>query len=400
MFDTRGRQWAALLICAIAMGGAIACPKPLPPAAARPECPRDSIFIPRDTGLVVTHEVAASGPISMVPEYHDCQRFVSEREDAFGSLIAIFASSGLDSVADPPPGPYSTANIVFTGRDNKAAATILNYDAPYEPLRIEKGINCLYLFTTNGVWNARIFSASSDQDCLDPFPASNGGRPLAVTVDPSQRRAMPPVARWDWDSRQHEHYIGIRCGTQWCEVYNPSRPALLSSNHYDGSPEVGIKGLYDEQNLAVPSTGGPGVLVPGGVIGTIFPVGDLVANRESDFDRIWKQVAMVSLSGDSPTYKDKFNFIAGPAPAGNTTIWLCKGDKSACQIPSTSSVNDCDDKGDHWFAKIVSATLTKYRCVIRRQHPSVPIPGAVRWRWKNTDDDMWVRCPTGCCEIT
>jgi len=399
MSDNRVRRWAALFISAIVAGGALACPPPVPPVAARPECPRDSIFVPGDTGLYSTHVIAASGPISMVPEYHDCQRFVNEKENAFGSLIAIFASSGLDSVADPPPGPYSTTNVVITNRDNKAAATILNYDEPYEPLRIEKGINCLYLFTTNGVWNARIFSATSDQACLDPFPGNNGGRPLAVYVDGSAKD-IPAVARWDWDSRQREHYIGIRCGTQWCEVYNPSRPALLSSDHYTGPPMVRIKGLYDEQNLAISTSAGPDVLVPGGVKGTIFPVGDLVANTERQFDSTWKQVAMVSLSGPSPKYKDKFNFIAGPAPAGNSTVWLCRGDSKACQIPSTSEINNCDNSGDQWFAKIVSGPGTKYRCVIRRQHTGVPIPGAVRWRWKNTDDDMWVRCPTGCCEIT
>jgi hypothetical protein len=336
-----------------------------------------------------------------VPEYHDCQRFVNDKGDAFGSLIAIFASFRLDSVSDPSGGPYPADQVVTGRSDAQAAATILNYDSLYHPLRIEKGISCLYLFTTNGVWNARIVSVPVDSLCKHSMSANNGGSSLAVSVSPdSPGEKIPEVARWDWDEVNHEHYIGIRCGTHWCEVYNPSRPALSSSPRYAGSPLVRVKGWYDQQDLAVTKVGAGGVLVPGGIRGTIFPVGDLERNRLQDFDSTWKQVALVSLEDDSPPYHDKLNLIKGPAPLGHSEVWLCRGDWKACGLPSTGAANKCANTADPWWAKIVSGPETRYRCVIRRTHPGVPIPGAVRWRWQNTDEDMWIRCPTGCCEAT
>ncbi|HEX7024495.1 MAG TPA: hypothetical protein VF187_06730, partial [Gemmatimonadales bacterium] len=364
----------------------VACHPGAGPAttAARPECPRDSlVYIPRDTSFYLSGTVAASGPISTVPEYHDCQRFVTERGDSFGSLIAIFASSGLDSVADPPPGPYSPTNVLITGRDGKAAATILNYDDEYEPLRIDHGINCLYMTTTNGVWRATIIRVESDSVCLRPASSAQGGSPLAVSVVPRPVGKIPPVARWDWDPEARQHYIGIRCGSQWCEVYNPSLQVHHASASYDGTEQMRVKGWYDEQNLAVsvPSAAqGPG-LVPGGVQGTIVPIGDLSLNTENDFDRTWKPVALVSLAAPSQAYKDKFNFIPGPPPVGNSQVALCMGSRETCQIPATENIDACANQDDTWWARITSGPVSRYRCVIRRQHPGVQIPGAVRWRW-------------------
>jgi hypothetical protein len=329
----------------------------------------------------------------MVPEYHDCQRFLSKNKASYGSMVAIFARSGLDSVYDPTPGGGPI------GRGERAAATIFNYDDPYEPLRIEKGVNCLYLHPENGEWKAKILRVQSDTDCLTPEAGTPDGKPLLVTVVPGiQGHDIPPVARWDWDDVEQEQYIGIRCGTQWCEVYNPSHQSLNSSATYAGPSVVHVKGWYDEQNLAV---NGPtaGTLLPGGVVGTIFPIGELDLNTEIQFNT-WKPVALVSLSAASPTYLNKYNFVVGPPPLGQSQISLCKGDRNACGIPATEQVNDCDQKGDPWWAEIKSGRAVKYRCVIRRQHPGVPIPGAVRWRWQNEDDAMWIRCPLGCCEVT
>ena len=43
--------------------------------------------------------------------------------------------------------------------------------------------------------------------------------------------------------------------------------------------------------------------------------------------------------------------------------------------------------------------ISAYRCVHRRIHSGEEIPGAVRWRWKEDDETMWVRCPQGCCTV-
>ena len=385
------------------MGLAVAvlgCPggsSPAVTAAGRPECPADVILVPADSGFYTTTVIAASGPISLVPEFHDCQRFTDSARTVYGSMIAIFARNALETVPDPVPGAPSTTSHVLLAGSEQASATILNYDMPYQPLRIEKGINCLYLFSANAVWQARIVPVKSDQACLQPMDPAGPGADLRVDVMTASPGAeIPPVARWDWDVEVGQHYIGIRCGTRWCEVYSPSQPRLKSSASYQGSRQVAAKGWYDEQYLAVQQ--GPD-LVPGVALGTIFPVGDLAAAVVENFEKVWVQVALVSLSTASVEYKEKFNFVAGPAPLGQSAISLCRGDAKAC-LPAAATVNECDNQSDPWWAKIVSGADTRFRCVIRRTHPGVSIPGAARWRWKVEDEGGWVRCPDGCCEIT
>jgi hypothetical protein len=377
----------------------LGCPGGSSPAvtAGRPECPADVILVPADSGLYSTTVIAASGPISLVPEFHDCQRFTDSARTVYGPMVAIFARNALETIPDPVPGAPSTTSHVLLAGSEQASATILNYDMPYQPLRIEKGINCLYLYSLNAVWQARIVPVKSDQACLQPMDPAGAGADLRVDVmDAPPGVEVPPVARWDWDVAVGQHYIGIRCGTRWCEVYSPSQPSLKSSASYRGTRLVSAKGWYDEQYLAVQQ--GPN-LVPGAALGTIFPVGDLAAAVVENFEKVWVQVALVSLSTASVEYKEKFNFVAGPAPLGQSAISLCRGDAQAC-LPAAATVNECNNQSDPWWARIVSGSETRFRCVIRRTHPGVSIPGAARWRWKVEDEGGWVRCPEGCCEIT
>lgn len=378
--------------------GLFGCHPSGPQVAGRPECPTDVIVLPSDTGYVTTTELAAPGPISLVPEYHDCQRFVNPEKTTYGPLVAIFATYKLDTVPDPVVPQQPTRALL--GGTERAAATILNYNDPYEPLSIEHGINCLYMVTSNGIWRAHIVKVWSDSACVRPMSENAGGADLNVTVLAGPRGdSVPPVARWDWDPIVRKHYIGIRCGSQWCEVYDLSQPTLNSSPHYAGSIQAAVKGWYDEQYLAVRSVGGNG-LAPGGVLATIIPVANLADFTVANFDTTWQKVAVVSLSDDSPKYHDKFNFVRAAPPAGKSEVWLCKGDPAACGISNAQVPASCPNKDDPWWGKIVADGTTRYRCVIRRTHPGISIPGAVRWRWQVDDEDMWIRCPEGCCEMT
>lgn len=399
MLTTQLRLPAAVSAISILTLGIAACTLFQTQAQARPECPRDVIYVPRGSRFVTVNSIAGSGPISLVPEYHDCQRMLDSDRKSYGSLIAVFARYGLDTM---PNAPQNQGEPGYFGKfaAGQAAATILNYDDPYDALGIEKGINCLYLYAEQGTWKAHIAQGNSDTDCLNPFnPAI--GTDLNVRVVPGPYDAtVPAVARWDWDPANFEHYIGIRCGAQWCEVFNHNRADLTSSETYSGRPLVGVKGWYDEQVLSMNPVLAGQKLVPSGVVGTIIPVGDLENNKETEFDSTWKEVAVVSLSDDSPVYKAKFNLVRGPAPLARSAIAMCKGDRPSCRIPAAEQITACDQTEGLWWARIVSEGTTKYHCVIRRSHAGIRIPGVVRWRWQEKDDDMWIRCPLGCCEIT
>src|SRR5687768_11867798 len=68
-------QRFAGVLGALGIVAVLGCPggsSPAVTAAARPECPADVILLPADSGLYSTTVIAASGPISLVPEFHDC----------------------------------------------------------------------------------------------------------------------------------------------------------------------------------------------------------------------------------------------------------------------------------------------------------------------------------------
>jgi hypothetical protein len=409
----------------------------------RPECPQhDKIFVDSSgTWVPRPVEIAGSGPITYVPEYHDCQRFMVQASapKKYGPLVAIFARIDLAALGDPPglltstgatgltgtavpiAGVTSTAApslgnlslqltnlaLVSTGTQRgteRSVATILNYDDAYDPLHIPRGYSCLYVFhETTTTWAARLVQAPSDATCLEPMDTvTKTFWRLGVTHydDPGP----PPVARWDWDSGTQEQYVGIRCGSRWCEVYNPDKAHTPSPTYLGRS-----KGSYDEQVLAEATTGvgNPDGLIPGEAIGTAFPVGVLEQNTEIMFKNAWVPVAQVSLSQESPVYKSKYKLSKRPgeeAPNGKNWVSLCMGTKSQC-VPLTAQagVGNCGNATDPWWARIENSEgKKKYRCVVRRLSPTgAPLPpGVVRWRWKLQDEGMWIRCPGGCCEKT
>ena len=414
-----------------------------PPIAGRPECPRHKTIFVDSAGVWVPREteIAGSGLISAVPEYHDCQRLKLPDQPKYGPLVAIFARINLIDLSDPPgfipptpvvgvpyhmvqpvsglvtsvalptisivPAPPPPSAGVTANKDGseESVATILNYDEPYQPLRLPHAFSCLYVHHNGSVWMAELAKVDADTDCLKPM--DTWPRRDTLNVRPTYDPNPPPVARWDWDQEAKEHFIGIRCGTSWCEVWNPDRPTLTSS------PPQGMgKGWYDEQYLAEKATtaGHPDGLTPGAAIGDVLPMGDLTAYEAGDgaaFASTWIQVARVTLSEKSAKYENKYHYIKHDpnASTGFVVVSLCKGTASDCHLSLwyQLTVNRCDNDKDPWYARIDSPKGTKYRCVIRRkpEDPNTPLaPGIVRWRWRIKDEGMWIRCPGGCCEKT
>ena len=157
-----------------------------------------------------------------------------------------------------------------------------------------------------------------------------------------------------------------------------------------------VKGWYDEQYLAEGTTGD---LKPMRVRGTAFPHPLLDRmNNETMFAGKWKPVSYLVLDGDPGVkYKTRLNL-----EQGRNTVYYCFGAFSACE-PTGVSEPPCPTEADHkWWAKIESGQThdVKYYCVTRRTHPNGnEIPGAVRWRWDEDDEKLWVRCPQGCCTV-
>lgn len=425
--SSTARSLALIGFVALALG-AIGCPPPEKPAGtgtavapgARPECPTDSVAIvikakERDVQTVVT-SIPLAGPISNVPEYHDCQRFVMGAGPELGPLVAIFARYNLDSLG------FLIDTLHEHGMELGAAgAQIYNYDHAYGPLGIQgPGFSCLYLNRTPSsssdqpVWTAKMVFAGSDETrCMQPANVNTlPGQPLSVVVRPKPLSGpdVPPVARWDWDPEHSEQYIGVKCGDDWCEI---GRPGFTRSNDHKykatwPAPEpvpsmtaptgrqkervLAVKGWYDEQRLSV---GSAGSLHATTIMGRAIPhpllddMDDIAVFRKG-----WIPSAYVDMDAD---YTAKYTLRQGL-----NRIYMCHNADKSCQgVPAACPDAASPAPADQWWTKIVSGvasdTTVTYRCVTRREHAGVDVRGTVRWRWTENDETLWVRCGAGCC---
>ena len=92
-------------------------------ASSRPSGP-GAPFITQTAGVWEWHSQAAkigsAGDITNIPEFHDCQRFVSQNGRVFDSLFAIFASFRLDSITK------ALWDSVTWSSDKPTVATVTN----------------------------------------------------------------------------------------------------------------------------------------------------------------------------------------------------------------------------------------------------------------------------------
>ncbi|MBR9991092.1 MAG: hypothetical protein KFH98_15125 [Gemmatimonadetes bacterium] len=405
-----------LALIFIALGAAI---------ARHPECPHTT-----ELGTI-----SIAGPITNVPEFHDCQRLVIAGQ--YGPLVAVWVSNRINQLyADLGPVPQDTVGRPADSADLLAATNttsrsvpvlqIYNYGdpVPFAPLgELPFGFTCVYFtLVQDSTLRAWKYSTGTNNDCYQPLTRSEFVPVTRVSFEFTKDTDYPPVARWEWDAGQARHGVGVKCGTAWCRL----GPLRMTVQHYDNlvtaagedSRVFSIPGWYDEQVLSAPEGGLIPIkfirreglfpfriilfgrnLKPSGVRGTIFPDPSLESRRIGDFEK-WVRVAEVHLSEPSEHYARKFNFVHHTEqPAA---VIHLRHSTEHDPWPVLKS------RDDDWQAAIVSsAGDTIFRKVIwRGYHDSkaqpgwVPTPGTVRWRWLEVDETTWEWCPEGCCETT
>lgn len=407
-----------LLITAIAWKGG------QPPSSAlahpptdRPECPHDSAYW-TDT-LGTTHgyaQIPLSGEITVIPEFHDCQRFIRS-DGSYDSLYAIYAAFHLESLPCGLSCGAGQASAVAV-----PAATVLSYGGRYPHLGIKTGFNCLYLWDPPS-WKAAMIWQYDNPDCrsrpsVTALPANAMLLPVHAiqpqSVPPFREREYPPVARWDWDPKAQEQYIGVRCGLAWCEVGGPSVPDIPGTGPMyppllPFDPVAGfiassattravsrVKGWGDAQPLAFkaasPAAGALKVQ-PSRLIGFVVPnpvLGDL---QRAQFESTWVHVAWAVVGADYPS---KLSYRRG-----RNKIFLCYGSARGCRIQVIPKECASSSTAPGWWAitRLANDSL-RYNCVTWRPYPGgIDVPGTVRWRWQAEDETNWIKCPSGCCEV-
>lgn len=397
----------------------------------RPECPH--IWTDKDTAN--TNHLSIPGPIVNIPEYHDCQRFLVKNASGglkYDSMEAIFVRYKLDSFyrshgrrPDAPSNPSAAPTAPdFDPNGFEVVGQVLSY-GDYAPLGIKTGSDCLVLrWTTVGertsyaAWIVGV--GENGHRCKNDAPIDLIKDQNAVPLNVALVRTVgeiPPVSRWDWDSKDSLQYIGIACPTGWCEIHAPG--AFRSSPTYSESHEPISKGFYDEQYLATYVSGS--LVHDDSTFGTIYPDPRLAKQTMVSYTS-WQPVAWVALSSASDAYRNKLNFDrASPlnvplSDLTNREVSAQLNEVELCFVPTgqtgcvadggaplpTNCPTDYTNNGT-WYARESppekSARASMVTCTEFRSYPPPQAPPVVRWRWQNDDESMWISCPTGCCHV-
>lgn len=369
-----------------------------------PECPHTWTFKREDLVSFLL------GTRTNVPEFHDCQK-LRVAKDEYGPLAAVFAIDRLESVQDSALGAT---------RGRVLALVHLPQGGAYGALGLSKAWACVIVRVRGTGGDAWIVPVDRGDQCASPHIGDVTAlrSPLDLHVLPSPKgldRQIPPVARWDWDDSTSTQYIGVRCGSAWCEI---GRRNFRSSASHDPGASTDLntragyafRGAYDEQRLAEFSTG---VLTPGTRLGTVVPMPDLDGlTKTRPPNGQWVPVARTYLTPFSEEYQTKFNFAAtatvSPNEARASTVSLCVGtDTEACgaiERNTTLDISLCTPEvpsGARWIARVDRpGAPSKYFCVLYRGHSAgFYVPPVVRWRWRADDETIWISCPSGCCEV-
>ncbi|HSM15503.1 MAG TPA: hypothetical protein VK845_00725 [Gemmatimonadales bacterium] len=361
---------------------------PRAPSIVKERCPDDRLEITKPGGGVVT-DIPLATSIDEIHEFHDCQAFITGPNlDQFGPRVAIYASdqlSSLDLLVDTPQG----------------WAVIYSDSAKYAPLAIEKGFNCLWLWKdSKGDPKAKISSSGYNEDACADGTAPSTPLEARYGASPTGSDSVPPVARWDFaDTSQ---FIGIRCGKEeWCEI---GHQGFGQSGDQDWPPGAGQTGkahkaLYDEERLAVRDPVS-NKLVRAATLATAFPHPRLEERKVDYYKGKFKLAALVKLQEDLPEYQNQKNWHKGVNRV--SLCWDNGNPKENCfgkDEDSTKKPSACqaDPDARTWYSKTSSpGGNVTYKCV-KRCDRNIPIPGTVRFRWLESDQQLWIRCATGCC---
>lgn len=372
----------------------------------RRDCPSHRGLTLASAGVDSIYQVlSVPKEITLVPEFHDCQRLLIDAATSYGPLVGVFASNDL--------GAAQAASIA----GHLPVAELVNFDpVSYPPLGIKPNFNCLYMFrdsmAANGIRAIMVSVNLDEKACEKVYDPAMAGTELHVQPytpeDPLTWEDIPAVARWDWDPKSRRQYIGIRCDMQWCEVgasgFSPSEGHKHPFSEKKEKRTFWIKGWYDEQRLAVRVGNG---LRPLQSVGTIVPDSALDDYSNTSFPKSrWVAAARVAVRPYHPTYQAKLGI--GPVPDSDipnkmNRLELCNAAWGDCAAAAGDSppqpTKNCTGATIDWWARMITPTgTTKYFCVIRTAHTHALV-GTARWRWLLQDETIWVRCAEGCCQV-
>jgi hypothetical protein len=320
-----------------------------------------------------------------IPEYNDQQKLLDGTMASYGPVATIWAAPDLSSYTSP---------IDFRAANGQLVALIDVRDATsndsYAALHIEsgKGGYCVRLRSTpNGTkydWNAFILPAVGT-DCPD-LQDVGAATPLAVDYQRPSPNAQDYVAVARWGSGKvtgeddNRPIILVDCGNAVCGILPAGVKKASQIHPPTGNPQTDVDLWYDEQWVSV-VRGNKWVRKHRA---SAVPVPGLGSITDPDKFQNGLRVARIYFKGqpDQNDPEDKYAQVG--FVHGWNDLWI-RG--TAAQTTP-------------WEYRIGANGKWKASVTPRHVSGGAPIPPpTARWRWSAGDEDLWVRCAQGCCDV-
>jgi hypothetical protein len=193
---------------------------------------------------------------------------------------------------------------------------------------------------------------------------------------------IPPVTRFVQETEKSA-LLGVRCGSSWCDVGAASGGVPISILESRGdipaalqkTPQVTVKGWFDEQHIAVDAAGHTPPLTYD-IGAAVVPLPGLRHISLDKYASGYQDVGYVYMPKTLPKYQERWGFKQG---------WNKISIKGS---------------GDSWSAVITDPDKREHtRTVYYTPHTLGSLPGTARWDWMDGDEYIWISCDVGCCLI-
>lgn len=328
--------------------------------------------------------------IIRVPERYDRQKLATDNGTDYGPISWIWPLPRIDTLknrdferAAPVQGQPVQAGapvaVVYVEAD-------VGGDDAYTKLGLTQGILCVSIAKSGNDWRAYVWppiGSVCPADAALPSPQALGVVRHRDAATHPRGGMYPPVARWDDGtlSGRLQPTIGVRCGRQWCEIgpdgFSSDPQDLVVAAGIPANRFSGIRGWYDKQKIALRSSADAPLVPTHHAV--VVPSEELGEYTEEDFEEKFLTVAFIRLDRDPAADSKYAKYGLGRTP-------------KALKIKLV-----VDGAGRRrWRGKIGGKEFD----VERHSHPTAEvIPAVARWAWRDDDEDLWVRCADGCCQV-
>lgn len=328
-----------------------------------------------------------------VPDYTDDQRFLVA-DDSVGPHAFIAPAPNLIEHVNEIPFQGTSARLVGFVRIDASEIGPLGLPATYSALRLNPNFTCVYLHYSPAGFSAYMVRAGVSACNPSVSPADPAIAALKLEVKAASLTGaftnpsdIPPVARFHEGRVQALEgipLIGLRCGNKWCMILPTTAGADtvdLPHKSGDNARTSIVHGWHDVQRVSRfdAVTNRPKRTAHRA---SIVPHRNLAGYP--DFAQKRHSANVVFQEDPTDKYESDWRFRKG-----RNEVWLQK-------LSPTEWRGEVRSKRT-WMGIPYWRDVTPVHVKQVHKHPN--IPKTARFLWVDTDEDLWIGCEDGCCEV-